>query len=400
LKEFYKQAFRWSLFIIVLIGLLTGARALILGKKRALAQVPGYQTPDTLVQTATVQQGDLDEIYEYLAVVEPVQTANVTARVTARIETITVDEGSKVEQGQTLTTLDDREVRAQLQGVRAQIKQAQAELQGNKATVASLEETLAYWSREAERDMRLAENEAISSSQTEKTIEEKNDVAGKLNAAREKSEAIKQQIHSLEARREEMETTLSYYQLQSPFEGVVTSRLVDPGDQASPGKALLVIESTDALMIAFDVPQNDLPEIEKGLAVAFQAGGQKRHATITRLYPSLNRARMARAEIIISEDQAGGLISGEYLTASVAYQQHRNVSLIPVGALIAGADGDGEARVFVVEEDSLESRRIRVIGTAKEQAAVEGLDEGEQVVVHSFLGWARLGEGMKVKARQ
>ena len=61
--------------------------------------------------------------------------------------------------------------------------------------------------------------------------------------------------------------------------------------------------------------------------------------------------------------------------------------------------GEGEARVFVVKDGALQSRRVDILGTANDQAAVTGLDAGEQVVVHSFLGWARLHEGMEVEAQ-
>ena len=398
----YRKMLRWIVAATVVIGLLVAGFVLISKKKQSLAEAPRFQLPETLVETAMVQRGDLDEVFEFLAVAEPTQTANVTARVTARVEAINVDEGSVVEPGQTLLTLDHREIRAQLKGVEARIQQTRAELKGNQATVEALEKSLAYWSREAERETELEASGAIPPSQAEQTVERKNEVEGKLEAARQKSVAIEEQIHSLEAQREELDTVLSYCVIKSRFAGTVTSRLVDPGDQAAPGKVLLVIESSEAMRIAFDVPQSDLADIEAGLPVRFRVGGETREAAITKIYPALNRARMAQAEIILSGEKSSGLTSGEYLTARVAYRQHRDVPLIPVGALIEGrADrGESEARVFVVKDGALQSRHVDILGTANDQAAVTGLDPGEQVVVHSFLGWARLHEGMKVEAQR
>ena len=399
MNGFSRNFLRFLLVATVIGALIAGGRAMILTKQHALAQAPRYHAPATLVETATVMEGDLDEVHDYLAMVEPVQSANVTARVTATIETVTVDEGSRVQPGQTLIALDHRQIDAQLEAVQAQIRQAQADLQGNKATVSALQESFAYWSREAERDTQLAKSETIAPAQAEATVEKKNDADGKLSAARQKSAAITQQIRSLEARQTELKTTLSYCDIQSPFEGVLTSRLVDPGDQAAPGKTLLVVESAGALMIAFDVPQNDLPAVKPDLPVSFKADGETRQATITRLYPSLSRARMVHAEVVLNDEQAVGLTSGAYLTASVAYRQHRNVSLVPVSALIEGDDGDGNTHAFVVSNGTLEARQVRVLGTACDQAAVNGLEAGQQVVVSSFLGWARLANGMNVEAR-
>lgn len=398
MKKFSKKL-RALLIIVILIILVAGGFFLIQKKKRALAQSPLYEAPATLVETATVQQGDLDETHDYLATVESVQSAEVTARVTAAIQDVLVDEGARIQQGQTLLTLDHRQVDSQLDAVQAQIRQAHAELESNQSILASQEKTFSYWVREAERDLELSGKGVIPQSEAEATVEKRNEAEGKQEATRQQSRAIEQQIQTLTARLEELKTTLSYYDIQSPFEGIVTLRKVDPGDQAAPGKTLLVIELAGALLITFDVPQTDLPAIKDGLTATYQANGQTRQATITRIYPSLNRARMVRAEVVLDDNQAAGLTSGEYLTVSASYQQHRNVRMIPVGALIEGTDGNDDRRVFIVKDGSLETRRIRVLGTACEQAAIEGLEPGEQVVIHSFLGWARLADGMKVEAR-
>jgi len=387
---------RVVLVVLFLAVLVLAGRTLILKKKKALSQAPRYRTPPTLVDTSAAYLGDLTESHDFLAMVKPVQSANITARVTTTVETVAVDEGDTVVPGQPLVTLDHRQIDSQIEAVQAQIRQVQAELQGNESTVASLSESFSYWSREAERDLELASKETIPRAQAETTLEKKNDAEGNLAAARQRSVAIQEQIQSIEARLGELKTTLSYCQIESPFGGVVTSRLVDPGDQAAPGKTLLVIESAGAMMIAFDIPQTDLSVVRTELAVSFQVDGETRDATITRLYPSLNRARMVRAEVVLDGSQAEGLTSGQYLTATVDVKQHEDVCLIPVSALVEDGPG-GNAHVFVVKEGVLEARQVYVLGTACEQAAVESLEPGEQVVLSSFLGWARLADGMKVE---
>lgn len=398
MKNVSGTAIRWVVAGIVISLLVLGGLAMIQKKKRALAKAPHNHLPATLVDTVKVCVGDLTESHDYLARVEPIQAANITARLTATIEAIAVDEGDSVIPGQTLMKLDRRQIDAQIEAVQAQIRQKQAELQANQSTVASLAESFAYWSREAERDMELVKTEAIPQSVGEATLDKKSEVEGKLSAARQQSAALEQQIKSLDARLEELKTTLSYCEIVSPFAGIVTSRLVDPGDEAAPGKTLVVIESAGAKMIAFDIPQSDLPAVEPGLKVTFKIGEQTRDASITRLYPSLNRARMVRAEVVLDDNQATGLTSGQYLTASVVFNRLSGVCLIPTDALIEGASDKG-TRVYVVKDGTLAVREVRVLGTASELAGVQGLEPGEEVVVNSFLGWARLSDGLKVEAR-
>lgn len=398
MKTFTPKTKRMISGIIVILIIGAGGRALIMKKKKSLAQAPRYHVASTLVKTATVYSGDLSESHDYLSSIQPLQSASISARLTATIENVMVNEGKSVEQGQPVITLDHRQIDSQVAAVKAQIKQTQADLQGNRSTVKALDESYAYWNREADRGNQLAKDGTIPRAQVEATMDKRSEAEGKLAAARQKSASIDQQIRSLEARLGELETTLSYCRIESPFSGVVASRLVDPGDQAAPGKTLLVIESAGTMSIVFDIPQTDLPVIKPGLPVFFKIGGENRTATITQLYPSLNRARMMRTEVVLDQDQARGLTSGQYLTATVIFNQHKDVSLIPSDALIEGKEPDSY-RVFVVQDGKLTARNVQVLGMACARAAVEGVQPGEQVVVHSFLGWARLSEGMTVEAQ-
>ncbi len=396
MKPVLLKGFRFLIVIAVAAALVAGGRALIQRKKQSLARAPKYVAPSTLVDTATAYLGDLPESHDYLAIIEPVKEAKVTARVTATVDTVLVDEGDTVTAGQVLMTLDHRQMDAQITSVEAQIKQAQADLEGSRGTVASLQDSLAYWNRETKRDKALAEKDTIPGAEAEATAEKMNEARGKLVAAREKTNALVQQIASLKAKAEELCTTQSYCVLKSPFAGVITTRNVDPGDQAAPGKALLVVQDAGTMMVVIDVPQSDLPAVKAGLEVTFPVDGEVRTAKITRLYPALNRARTLRAEVVLSKEEAAGLTLGQYLTATVVFQRRKSVPLIPVASLIEG--NLEHPKVFVMKDGQLEARTIRVLGTACEQAAVEGVKPGEEVVVHSFLGWARLADGMKVEA--
>ena len=397
MKPSLQKGLRLLIVVGVVAALVAGGRTLILRKKQSLAQAPTFQLHATLVDTATVVLGDLDKSHDYLAVVEPVKQANVACRVTATIDSVLVDEGDVVSPGQKLVIMDHRQVDAQLTSVEAQIKQAQADLEGNRGTVASLRESLAYWKRETDRDKALAEKETIPGAEAEATAEKMNEIAGNLVAARQKSNALLQQIASLQAKADELRTTQSYCVMESPFAGVITSRKVDPGDLAAPGKILLVLQDIGSQMIAFDVPQSDLPAVKPGLDINFSVNNAPRTAQITRLYPALNRARMLRAEAVLSNEQADGLTLGQYMTVNVVLFHRDQVSLIPAAALIEG--NQETTRIFVVDQGKLQARDVRVLGLAHEQAAVEGVKPGEEVVVHSFLGWAQLSDGMTVETR-
>ncbi len=397
MKRVSKILLRFVPLVVVVALVALAGRAMLARKRRAQSQSPTFELAAAPVDVAKAYRGDLDEGHDYLAVTEPVRMATVAARITAAVDRVHVQEGVAVAKGDVLVTLDSRQYRDGLAAMEAQIAQAKAELAANDASVATLKESAAYWTREQERDQKLADGKTIPRAQAEATAEKANEARGRLTAARQKSVALEQQVRAFQRKADELRTTLSYSTITSPFAGVVTVKAIDPGDLAAPGKTLLVVEDRSSLKLTFDVPQSDLPAFKEGLTASFAVNGERRRAKVTRLYPSLSRARMVRAEVMLAGTATQGLRLGEYVDVTVVFRRNEQATLVPVDAVIENARGAD--RVFVVHDGVLHVRPVKVLGRACEQAAVEGVEPGETVVVNSFLGWARLSDGMNVEAR-
>jgi RND family efflux transporter MFP subunit len=241
-------------------------------------------------------------------------------------------------------------------------------------SVASLSKTYAYWEREALRDNTLAEKGAIPGSQAEGTSDKANEVKGRLAVA---------------------ETQLSYYTIRSPSDGIVSRRMVDPGDIAVPGKTLMVIEERSHLKLGFDIPQQDLQQVREGLEVIYSVAGKERTAVLSHLFPSLDAARMLRAEVLL-EGTAAGLSSGAYVPLQVMLGNSKNVTLVPAASLVESPDRN--PHVFIVQNGHLVARPVTILGTSNDDVAVEGVQADEQVVLSTFLGWAQLASGQMVEA--
>ncbi len=371
------------------------AMFLIHRKKKALAQAPKYGLRPVPVRVTTAKLGNLSTKIDYLAVVEPVRTANVSARLTAAVEKLLCDEGDTVKAGDVLIILDDREIRYDIASVQADIAQTQAELAANEAIVSSLESSVAYWNREANRDKTLADKGDIPGAQAEATADKANEFKGRLGASKNKSTALRHLINSLESKKAQLETRLSYCTIKSPYNGLVTQRLVDPGDMASPGKKLLVVEDRSQLRLAFDIPQQDLSKVHEGLEVVFSVNASPRRAKLSHLFPSLNMARMVRAEVFLSGSGMEGLFCGQYVPVSVILDELENVVLLPASCLVECPKHF--QHVFVVKNGSLSHHKVKVLASTEDAVAVEGIEPGVQVITNTFLGWTRLSGDMKVE---
>ncbi len=468
-----KKLLRLLLVVLIIVVLVVIGKKLVHRKQQELAKAPVYGARPVMVRVVKAKQGALQEKLDYLAVVEPFQVAKVSARLVSTVEKVLCDEGDWVKAGQILLQLDSREIQDGIAGLQAQIEQVSAEKQANDATVKALVESVGYWDRQAKRDKALADKGSIPPAQAEGTADKASTFRGQLNAARAKGKALEHTIKALGKQKDQLITKLSYCVIRSPYDGVVQNRLVDPGDLASPGKALLIVEDRSKLKLAFDVPQKDLSQIREGLKVLYkpsvnidspgsttnslrakgQVGYQNtsiKQASLSHLFPSLNNARMLRAEVYLSGQQIKGISCGEYIPVSVITRTLPRAVLVPMSSLIEGPDNS--QHLFVVSNDILLPQKVAIVaksgdmvavkavangtlkgsltGSSAGSTATEGgnkqvgkqspgmgtqvpavglqarnqselpiteIKAGTEVVTSTFLGWARLASGQKVE---
>jgi HlyD family secretion protein len=207
-----------------------------------------------------------------------------------RIERVLVEEGDRVKAGQLLATLD----RERLQ---YQALQAEAQVRAQENVVAALEAgTRPEDIRKARADMAAAEAEARNAELTFSRLQqlEQKDLISKqqaddakaaagssvarLQAAKEalnlavagpRKEDIQAAKATLNALREALAVArqnLSYADLYAPSDGVIQSRVLEPGDMASPQKTVFTLALTDPLWVRAYVSETDMGKIHPGMA--------------------------------------------------------------------------------------------------------------------------------------
>ncbi len=370
-----KKLFRILILVIVVLALV----GLLAHRKAQLGQAEAYGMRPVSVRVAEVTQIPMESAHEYLGIAEAWRRAVISSRISARIKEVLHDEGDLVQTGETLIRLDERDIQAESRALQSQI-------QGAKAMVSSLETNLSYWSKENKRDGKLAQQGVISPSAAESTQNRFAAAQASLQGARDNQEALG---HRLEAIRNNQ----TYATLTAPFDGVVTARDTDPGDLATPGKPLMVVEDRDKLKLAFDAPQEDLSQLKEGLPVLAQVGDTPLPLVVTHLYPSFNAARMIHVEVAVPE--AAGLRIGEFIPLSVVFDRHEQAVTVPRESLMESPTGD--TAVFVIKNGKLETRTVKKLMESGGRVEVSGVEPGEQVVTSTFLGWATLASGLSVE---
>ena len=389
------KKFQVLLTIIIIIMLIGGAVVLIKKKQKKLSRAPKYGLSPTIVHVANAKKGSLDIHINYVSVVEPFRQADITSRTAASVIAVNVDEGDMVKAGDLLVILDAKDIYAEIKAVSAQIDQAKAELSANKSIVKALEKSVSYWDRERKRDENLAKEGAIPESLAEGTANKANEIRGQRDAAVKKTIALSKAVQSLKHKKTQLISKLDYYNLRSSLNGVVTRRLVDPGDLASLNRPLITVEDKNRLMLVFDVPQQDLDRIHEGLSVKYQIAGESRQAKISHLYPALTASRMVRAEVYLNGKKTTGLTIGAYVPLTVSISKIENTIIVPMTCMISSPDA--KPYVYVVKNSHIRIRQVKILGNNGKYVAVDGIKPDEKLVINTFLGWAQLSDKMPVE---
>jgi len=337
--------------IIFRIGLLAAVFLAGCGKhgEEGAAEAAGPAVP---VVVAGVSVQPLWDEEEVVGNVEAAQRAVLSAKVTGVIDAIRVAPGARVERGAVLATIDAREIRARLDSAVAAQEQAQ-------------------------KDFARIERLLQSGSST-----------------RQEFDAVNTRLRTADAGLVEARTMLQYTEIAAPFDGVVTRKLVEVGDLATPGKPLLEMENSSLLRFECEIPEALVDRVTMGseLPVRVDAAGAELVGKVSEIAPSASagsRTFLVKLDLPAAEK----LRAGQFGRVRVPVRE-RPALLVAEGAVVRRGQIES---VFVVEDSTA---RLRLVKTGRKMngqvEVLSGLAGGESVVVreaHLLLDGAAVEAG-------
>lgn len=233
----------------------------------------------------------------------PYQRVAVTARVTGIVETVLVDRGSVVKQGQLLVELSAPEMKAQLAEVEAKALAIEAQRAEAEARRAAAESTLERLQTAAATPGAVAANEVV---QARKQVEALQAVMAAIGKSAAAARAQAQVLREMEA----------YLKIAAPFAGVITSRTAHPGMLASPAAGGLVeLEQISRLRLIVGVPESELSKVTAGARWSFQVPAREGRVftgVVARLARSLDAKTRTMAVELDVANSDGALAPGMY----------------------------------------------------------------------------------------
>ncbi len=300
--------------------------------------------PPAAVAVAEVTTGPIASYYHATASLEAKKQAEVLARAEGMVGELLAEEGDRVAAGAPLLRIENDEYRFRVEQATARTAQLQA----------------AY---ERLREMRAEDL-----------------------ATEEEMEAARADLASAEADEGLARLQLSYTTLTAPFAGVVTERLVDPGQNVSVGTALFTLADVTPLLARVHVPSREFRQLEldQDVELILDSTGDRLTGRIDLISPVIDPASGTIKVTVEVPEYPAGTRPGDFAEVHVVTELRPDAVLVPRGAVVTEK---GESVVYVAETDAAgqatAARRPVSVGFTDDRHAqvLSGATPGERVVV-------------------
>ena len=389
---------------LVLIGLVAVGMAAC-GKKEE--PVPEKIRTVRGAKVETMQTSSVEEVYEAVGTVRSKAASVLSSRITGQILAVHVREGDRVQAGQLLIEIDNRQAVAQVQKAQAGMREAQEMLEEVERNIQAAEaakvaadanKTLA--TSTFNRYKTLLERHSVSPQEFEEAqaryraaIAEADRVEETRRAILAKKEQVLARMEQARAEVNQSNLSVGYAQIASPIEGLVTAKPAEVGAMATPGLPLLTVEDDTHYRLEAAVEESQIGKIRYGtpVRVRIDALGPMewlgRVAELGSAADPSSRSSIVKVDLPQKGDRARGrqiLRSGLFGKALFSIGQ-RQVLTLPEKAVMRRGQLQ---EIYVLDSENI--ARLRLIQTGKQYdprvEILAGLREGERVVVEGVEG--------------
>ena len=367
------------------------------------------------VKVEIVKSFPVEEVYEAVGTIRSKTTSVLSSRIMGSILAVHVREGDRVQAGQLLVEIDDREAAVQLRKAQAGLRETQDMLEEVERNIRAAEaaksgaeakQTLA--ASTFNRYQALFERQSVSPQEFE-------EIQARQRNASAEAQRAKEVLHSLLARKEQVRSRIEharaeianaqirsgYARILSPGQGLITAKQAEVGILASPGAPLLTVEDDVHYRLEVAVEESKIGKIRQGgpVRVRIDALGQGewtgRVAEIVPVADPASRSLIVKIDLPQNEGKPGSrqVFRSGFFGKALFGIGPRQALTIPEKAVIQR----GELQeVYVVDQTNIV--QLRLVKTGKlfgdRVEVLAGIRDGERIIGE---GVERVSEGSRVE---
>ena len=313
-----------------------------------------------------VHKTTVPDYVEATGTVHPTLSAQLASQVMGTIIRVNVHEGDRVRRGEVLVSIDEAQQQAAYTGAKAGLQASQESIAAADADYALAEATI-------KRYQMLYDKKSVSP-------QEYDEVKTKLAAAQARRDAAHAGATQAEAGVAQASTAMGFTKVRAPFDGVVISKLAEPGAMAAPGLPLLVVEDPSRFRLEAQVDESKIGAVKLGESapvVIDALGDQPVEGKVVQIVPAADpssRTFTVKVDLPLNPQIRSGLFGRVRFPKG-----EREAIAIPKAVVLSR--GQMQA-VYVVGSDQLVSLRFVTLGapSGDQVEVLSGLQSGDRIV--------------------
>jgi RND family efflux transporter MFP subunit len=296
---------------------------------------PGGRPPRApmTVEFATVSRAAIAEQILVVGNLIGAATVEVVPRVNGRVSSVDVRLGDAVRRGQVIARIDDREIQQQ-------VRQAEASFKVSEASIRQREADLKLAQTNLDRSRNLLQRELLPQ-------QAHDDTEARYEAAQAQLDLSRAQFDQAKARLDELRITLANTRIESPVDGFVGRRYVDPGAIVGGNSSIVSVVDIRTVRMVANLVERDLRRVPVGTPASVEVDafpGETFKGQVSRVAPVFDPAtRTAELEVEVSNTDFR-LKPGMYSRVHLTVGQKADALRVPANAVVTV---DGRAGVFI-----------------------------------------------------
>lgn len=306
-----------------------------------LAQGPLAQ--EVVVDVYVVSPSAYQNTITSTGTVIPNEDVELRSEISGRVTSINFEEGTKVREGELLLTVNDEEMRAQLQ-----------KLESNQTLYRDMEE----------RQRTLLEREYIS---------------------RQEYDQVSNQLVTATADIQALKATLSKAYIRAPFDGIIGLRQISEGSYVTASTPIARIVDISPVKIDFSIPGRYSQLVKEGSKITFTVEGtpEEYEAEVYAVQPNIDPFTRTLQLRALFDNKNEEVKPGAFVRVNLTLKETAEAILIPTEAIIPEATGH---KVFLVKGGKAVPQMVQ-IGQRSETLIqiLEGIAPGDTIISSGIL---------------
>jgi HlyD family secretion protein len=381
----------------------------------------GDKEPTVTVQVAQVEKTEIAHTINTQAVLFPKAQAAIVPKISAPVEKFLVNRGSKVHEGELLAVLENRDLAGAAQDTKGAYDQAQAtyetttganlpeEIKKAEADEQQAKQALDAQEKIFQSRQQLFDQGALPRKELDQSRVDITQARNQYAIAKQHLEALMAigkpqelkaaagQLESAKGKYLAAQAQLSYSEIRSPINGVVTDRPLYPGEMAAAGTALLTVMDVSSVIAKAHIPQSEAAVLKVGDEgkITIPGSDEPIAGKVTVVSPALD-ANSTTVEVWLeAKNPKGALKPGTSVQISMTARTVKDALVVPATSIITMPDG-GTVVMVAGTDGRAHQTAVKVgIRNGDDVQILDGVTSNDKVVATGAYG---LPDKTKIKA--